>query len=483
MGPILFRVDGNSTTGLGHISRCLKFAYSLKYFGFNSIFLSDVNNYFIEEKINKSFTLIKCEELSKKKENINLKIIHSCQKKFKSSFLILDSNNVSLNFIKLLKKKNLKSLIITDIYTKKIRADYCVNYNTSEKYEFKNIKNYFGSEYAINALKDNINNKSKPKYISIFFGATDSKKLTEKILELIKNYKKQDFLVVIGPFNERKNYIYKKFKNFRNIKFVTNIFEIKKILNKSKFVICSGGIFNNERVLFNIPAITISVNKIQEKILKNQSKLNLCNYIGDYKKISKNFFINNFDYMVENFQKEKKKIIENNFVDTQSTSRMILSIFIEKFKKKIKIQKATIKDTIFLYNLRNSNNVMNNSISKKAIKFNDHSHWFKKKLRSKISQIYILKILNINIGQIRFDTIKKKIAEIDISIHHDFLNKSFGSYLLKNGIRNFSKEKKIKIFKSHVLKTNKGSQKMFIKNKFLLYRKNQNIMEYIKIIK
>ena len=68
-------------------------------------------------------------------------------------------------------------------------------------------------------------------------------------------------------------------------------------------------------------------------------------------------------------------------------------------------------------------------------------------------------------------------------MHHDFLDNSFESYLLNNGIKLFSKEKKIKIFKSHVLKTNKESQKMFIKNKFLLSRKNQNIIEYVKIIK
>ena len=484
MTPILFRVDGNSTTGLGHISRCLKFAYCLKYFGFNSIFLSNINNYSIEKKINESFTLIKCAELNKKKENINLKIIRSYQKKFKSDFLILDSNNVSLKFLKLLKRINLKSLIITDLYTKGIQADYCINYNTSQKYKFKNVKNFFfGSEYVINSLKDNINNKSKSKYISIFFGATDSKKITEKILQLIKDYTKQDFIIVLGPFNERKDLIYKKFKNFSNIKFESNTFEIEKILNKSKLVICSGGIFNNERVLFNLPAITISINKIQGKILKNQAKLGLCRYLGDYKRISKKIFFNNFENILENYQKEKQKIIENNFVDTQSSLRTILSIFIEKFKKKKKIQKANIRDNIFLYNLIKSKNVFDNSVSKKTIKFIDYSLWFKKKLKSQTSQIYILRILNINIGQIRFDIIKKKIAEIDISVHHDFLDNSFESYLLNNGIKLFSKEKKIKIFKSHVLKTNKESQKMFIKNKFLLSRKNQNIIEYVKIIK
>ena len=102
---------------------------------------------------------------------------------------------------------------------------------------------------------------------------------------------------------------------------------------------------------------------------------------------------------------------------------------------------------------------------------------------SKGLSLYFARINIIKVGEEISGSIKKKIAEIDISIHHEFLNKSFGSSLLKNGIRNFSKEKKIKIFKSHVLKTNKGSQKIFIKNKFLIYRKSQNLMEYIKIIK
>ena len=66
--------------------------------------------------------------------------------------------------------------------------------------------------------------------------------------------------------------------------------------------------------------------------------MGLCRYLGDYK-ISKNFF-NNFDNILENYQKEKQKIIENNFVDAQSTLRTILSIFIEKFKKKKKNSKS-----------------------------------------------------------------------------------------------------------------------------------------------
>jgi hypothetical protein len=50
---------------------------------------------------------------------------------------------------------------------------------------------------------------------------------------------------------------------------------------------------------------------------------------------------------------------------------------------KIKIRKASIKDAIFFYELRNEKSGRKNSFSKKNIKYNNHLKWFKKKIKKK----------------------------------------------------------------------------------------------------
>ena len=51
---------------------------------------------------------------------------------------------------------------------------------------------------------------------------------------------------------------------------------------------------------------------------------------------------------------------------------------------KIKMRKASIKDAIFFYELRNEKSARNNFFNKKNIKYNDHLKWYKKKIKKKM---------------------------------------------------------------------------------------------------
>ena len=58
---------------------------------------------------------------------------------------------------------------------------------------------------------------------------------------------------------------------------------------------------------------------------------------------------------------------------------------------RIKIRKASIKDAIFFYELRNEKSARNNFFNKKNIKYNNHLKCYKKKIKNKQKINYIKK--------------------------------------------------------------------------------------------
>jgi spore coat polysaccharide biosynthesis protein SpsF len=145
---------------------------------------------------------------------------------------------------------------------------------------------------------------------------------------------------------------------------------------------------------------------------------------------------------------------------------------------KIKIRKASIKDAIFFYELRNEKSARNNFFNKKNIKYNDHLKWYKKKIKKK-NAIFLVALINNSekIGTVRYET-EKIFTNISINISKKFRNLGYGSKIIKNSEK-FLKKKLIII--SRIKNNNKASIKIFTKNNYKVIKNNNDLM-LMKII-
>ena len=135
--------------------------------------------------------------------------------------------------------------------------------------------------------------------------------------------------------------------------------------------------------------------------------------------------------------------------------------------KKITIRKFTLKDADSILKIFNESVSKGLTETKKKIQLDEHIKWLKKKLFSKKDIIYICKIYETTAGYIRFDNIYRNKCEISIAFKKQYINKGFGSMLLKRSIKKLIKLKKIKSIKSKVKKENINSIKYFLKNNFV----------------
>jgi RimJ/RimL family protein N-acetyltransferase len=136
-------------------------------------------------------------------------------------------------------------------------------------------------------------------------------------------------------------------------------------------------------------------------------------------------------------------------------------------------------DGLLLFNWVNDESVRKNSFNSDEISISDHFNWFKSKLNSKISQIYILSDLyKSNIGQIRVDMIDG-YYEIDYSISNKFRGKGFGGLILKLLEEKLGQGSLL----AKVKKANLPSVKIFKNNGFQILKEADNTIVFIKNFK
>ena len=114
---------------------------------------------------------------------------------------------------------------------------------------------------------------------------------------------------------------------------------------------------------------------------------------------------------------------------------------------KIKIKKASIKDAVFFYELRNEKSARENFFNKINIKYDDHLKWYKKRLKKK-NAIFLVAIANNSekIGTVRYET-EKIFTNISINISKKFRNLGYGSKIIKKSEK-FLKKKTYYYFKN-----------------------------------
>ncbi len=132
----------------------------------------------------------------------------------------------------------------------------------------------------------------------------------------------------------------------------------------------------------------------------------------------------------------------------------------------IYLKSSNLKDAKFLLDIHNVHTKNGYNISTNLVKFKDHIKWYRKRLKSKNSKIYIGYKKNTKFGYVRFDRIKNKLFKVSIGNHPKFYGKKLGTIMLNLAVKKFSKSHKPKRIISCVKKFNIRSQKCFLNNSF-----------------
>jgi|TARA_B110000483_G_scaffold52252_1_gene65049 ribosomal protein S18 acetylase RimI-like enzyme len=144
----------------------------------------------------------------------------------------------------------------------------------------------------------------------------------------------------------------------------------------------------------------------------------------------------------------------------------------------IKLVKSKLKDSKFLYDLRNSFEIRNTSINKKKISFIQHKKWFLLFKKNKNNNIYIISYNLKKAGYIRIEKTDSTYL-LSIALKKNFIGMGIG----KKTLLEFEKKTKITNFTAYVLKNNTKSLYFFFSCNYYIDQEKKNIFIMKKKIK
>jgi len=270
MNNIYLRVDGNKLIGLGHFFRCLSLYEMLK----NDFFVTLIfQNIFPEFKkyLQDDYRYIISDNLITTLSNLSSKNSNQSLLIFDGYHTFKDEN------IDLIKKMNFSIGCIDDLNIYNLNAmDLIINHNVyadtigySEKYPNKVL--FLGPSYALvrnEFYTPSPAKKSKFKNIIVSMGGSDTSNISLNILKSLLPTKVENINLILGPTFEHENQII-NFINNHTPSFKINISknlsaaQIKKTMNESDVIICSGGVIVLEALLSQIPIICGTIAKDQ----------------------------------------------------------------------------------------------------------------------------------------------------------------------------------------------------------------------------
>lgn len=147
-----------------------------------------------------------------------------------------------------------------------------------------------------------------------------------------------------------------------------------------------------------------------------------------------------------------------------------------KYREEITYRDACFSDSKLLFDWINDISTRKNSLNKQPIKWKDHIKWFNLKLENKEDcKIYIFS-KNFPVGFLRLDRISEGF-KISFSVDKNFRGKGIGFRMVNRIINDFSDFN----FYAEVVKGNKKSNKIFMKNQFKILETNKNYITYQKL--
>lgn len=447
MSKIYFRADGNSKMGLGHVIRSIALVDMLKS-KFECIFI-----------IRKPSSLLKAEILEScstiiELENPESDIIEAtaiAKKISKDDIVVLDGYHFDMEYQREIKKSSCKLVSIDDIFSCHFLSDVVINHSPGLDIDKYSIEDYtslkLGVDYALLRkpfLDKGLEARNVEKIENVFvcFGGSDFNNITGKVVSALAGLKGRfkTINVVLGSaylYEEQLNSLLKNkeagLRLHRNLSAVgmANLMES-----------CQLGIVPSSSILYEVCSVGMHVISgyyvdNQVNVNKGFSELNLVHSLGDFNKIE------DLSLLIKNYLDDLNNdqlLNQAREFDGKSGERL-LAIFSELYYSSFAIREASEADCDQYFEWANDRSVRMNAINQEEIEYESHCKWFKSKLKTGSTKMYILeKSGSLPVGQIRFD-ISSVSALISYSLDKEWRGKRLGSLLVKKGLSNFIADK------------------------------------------
>lgn len=321
---ILFRAEGNASTGLGHIYRVLSLIDMIQETTWNYSLI--VHKKSCVEIIPKHINI---DSIDDDTDEFSLFLKY---KKAGFKLLILDGYQFNSVYQKKAKDLGFKILYIDDLCEEFMYADavinHCAGLKQSNFQKSQYTRLFLGPPYAILRksfldFNHSLNKNKATNQIFINFGGADPMNISAKVLPWIVELDVFNKIIVVTG----KAY-QKQLEDSKNDKvlFYQNIEaqQMANLIATSSLAIVPASTVLYEVCAINKPVISGYYVENQEKIYKGFLNERLIDGIGDFRKLEKKLFLNNINHLLLNKASRDELLMnQKKWFDGMSGSRII----------------------------------------------------------------------------------------------------------------------------------------------------------------
>ncbi len=470
---ILFRADGNATTGLGHLYRLFSLVEILKDH-FDVVFLTKEESAF--DVIPKDYKIEIIPELitiDKEPEWIS--------GYFPSQYytIIADGYHFDSTYQSAIKQLGFKLIYIDDLANEHMFADLVINHSPFLK-EIDYKKEAYtelalGTKYALlrpgfleTAKKEreitNINS------VFVCFGGADPYDLTLKSVKALLRVKTVGEIHVVlgGAYNHKK--VFKLFEENKETIFIyRNLSEdsLLKLMEVSHFAIAPASTILYELCCVKMPILSGYFVENQKLVYKGFSQKLVIYPGGDFASYTTKEFEAKINLAIETIETTNYIKNQNQLFDNRIKERLLSKIKKVQINWEFRIRKATKEDLLLFFDWANDSFTREMSFNKDKISIEVHTEWFNNQLNSNNNFLLVLEHSDKHqiqpIGQVKFNS----EGVIGISIDEKFRGMNLGLDLIRHGISYIKSYSAFEEITAYIKKNNIGSKKVFEKAGFI----------------
>ena len=461
---LLFRADGNSKIGYGHVMRLLALAEIVRS-DFDICFIIKETAAWLKNQIAGQYLLLDIPPDSTVDEEIKFLSEYSPGN---SHIIILDGYCFDTYYQTSLREVvGIKVVSIDDFQPFKYSADAVINHagflnpEQFEKEEYTKL--FLGPEYAL--LRNDFNEAAKLpakvnqecKTVFICSGGTRPEIFNQILNDLVRR-KVTRILIVLS--NTEKSEKYRSVSESVETYSDLSAKQMIELMGQSDFAVLPASTLCYEYS-------SVSGGLFVIKTAENQK------YIYDFIIESGcGFSYEDFDSIFESpdliskFNSQRAR--QRQYFSGNNVLNLQKEIFKIALFDRIELRKATTDDLMFHFHLANDEDARRNSFNPQPISLETHKLWYQAKLSNSDSSLYVLWAENLPLGNIRFDFTGEN-ALLSYSVDRRFRNNGLGSAMLIKGIQLILKEYSgIKLINGYVNKKNIASINSFAKAGFII---------------
>jgi len=464
---IVFRADGNSQIGLGHLVRSLALAYLLKD-EFNCFFA-------IQNPVSGIITQITASGAVPVvlPQNADYKLdAHYFREQIiiPGDVVVLDGYYFDFEYQLIIEKKEVTLICIDDIQAYPFLADAIINHAggiNADNYQVQpHTKLFLGPTYAL-LREPFLKAAAKQRFVSaikkiiINMGGADPENYTCQIVtQILTDHSYLSLEVVIGSAFSHHTELQELISSNLNITLHQNLDadEMCRLMQSCDAAILPPSSVSYEWCSVGGPLFLHPIANNQKHIYLFLLENNLAFPFEELSSILNKPDPGNL--ITEQIQNQKS------WFNGQSRQKLLAVFYELIYYRHLVLRPVTEADTLLLFDWANDPEVRQNSFSTEPISLEIHQIWFKNKLQDPDCIIYIAEVKKIPAGMIRFDLVEQT-ATISYLLAEDFRGKKLGTLLLQKGLEalqdhNPTVEKAI----GHIQEDNVASISAFKNNNF-----------------